>query len=30
LRDEERIEEAVEAFKISEENEPSSEYILGN
>ena len=27
LRDEGRIEEAIEAFKISEENEPSSEYI---
>jgi len=27
LRDECRIEEAIEAFKISEENEPSSEYI---
>jgi tetratricopeptide (TPR) repeat protein len=27
LRDEERIEEAIEAFKISEENGPSSEYI---
>ena len=27
LRDEGRIEEAIDAFKISEENEPSSEYI---
>jgi tetratricopeptide (TPR) repeat protein len=27
LRDEHRFEEAIEAFKISEENEPSSEYI---
>ena len=27
LRDERRFEEAIEAFKISEENEPSSEYI---
>ena len=27
LRDEGRIKEAIEAFKISEENEPSSEYI---
>lgn len=28
FRDEGRIEEAIEAFKISEENEPSSEYIF--
>ena len=28
LRDEGRIEEAIEAFKISEENEPSSEYTF--
>lgn len=28
LRDEGRVEEAIEAFKISEENEPSSEYIF--
>jgi len=29
LRDEERTEEAIEAFLISEQNEPSSEYIYG-
>ena len=29
LRDEERTQEAIEAFLISEQNEPSSEYIYG-